>query len=151
MLAAGMLAGSFAPQRALAGFTVCGGDPVVQLSNGMSVRLGVIVSDAMPADVAGVHYRVYGPVGTRVENVIYQGALADKESVSYVANETDGQTYQADTKVAMVTGQVRTSVYMVVYETASPWHGIVGSVTSGTSGTDLLSTEVFSAWSSWNN
>ncbi len=127
LLAAGVLATPLAP-HAHAAFGACRADPIVRLSNGVTVDLTADISTST-ANVQEITYTLHGPVGTTVTNVTYtQGLAGPTERFTYLADEPAGQ-YDAYT-VASTTGSTA-----VTATTNIPSKG--GSSVSGLSGASL--------------
>ncbi len=127
LLAAGVLATPLAP-RAHAAFGACRSDPIVRLSNGVTVDLTADISTST-ANVQKITYTLHGPVGTTVTNVTYtQGLAGPTERFTYLADEPAGQ-YDAYT-VASTTGSTA-----VTATTTIPSKG--GASASGLSGASL--------------
>lgn len=95
------LLGFAAPGGASASVGLCRTDPIVMLSNGVTMRLTTGVNDAS-SDVQSVLYTVALPAGVSINQVVYTGgALGGKESVvAQTAN--DGSAY--NTTVLVTTG-----------------------------------------------
>lgn len=87
--------------NAFAAYTVCYTDPVVQLSNGMTITLQAVI-DADPTQIASVTYDLHVPVGTTVIGVSYDqyGSL---EHLQLIADQ-HGDSYSVDTTVTMTDG-----------------------------------------------
>jgi len=89
LLAASVLATPLAP-RAHAAFGACRSDPLVTLSNGVTLRLYAdIATDA--SQVQQVAYALHGPVGTSVVSAVIPAddPLWDKEQFVYYADGHD--------------------------------------------------------------
>ena len=76
---------------------VCRADPVVTLSNGVTLDLQISVQDTL-SDVQHVAYTLHGPAGTTLVSVSYPDGTGSISSVQYVADNNTGN-YDGDTVV----------------------------------------------------
>ncbi|OGO39780.1 MAG: hypothetical protein A2Z03_09585 [Chloroflexi bacterium RBG_16_56_8] len=103
----------------------CRGDPIVVLSNGVTVRMSVQVSTSA-ANVKEVVYTLHAPAGTSIKSITYTGGpLKDKERVVFHADAKPG-TYSTDTVVHAKAGRAAVSATTsvgAVSETVSGYTG----------------------------
>ena len=86
VLGVGLLGGFGAP-RADAALSACRADPIVTLSNGITVQMSNTIYDAA-AKVTKVTYTLHGPQGTTVTKVVYptDNTSGIPETFAYVAD-----------------------------------------------------------------
>ena len=90
LLCAALLAGTVLVPSARADLVACRSDPVVILSNGVTVDLTATINDTA-ADVQQVAYTLHAPMGTSIVSVLYtSGVLGPKEVLRFVADSTAG-------------------------------------------------------------
>ena len=83
----------------------CGSDPVVVLSNGVTIDLNSAISDT-ESDVQQVAYTLHAPSGTSVISVIYtSGLIGPKEVLRFFADNLP-DTYDTTTKVSTYTTHI---------------------------------------------
>lgn len=109
VLTAGLLAAPLAAPSAHAA-VACRADPVVTLSNGMTLDLSLSINDTL-SDVQHIAYTLHGPLGTSLTSVSFPDGTGAISTVTYVADDTLGN-YDGDTIVT--TG---TKVSMTAYLT----------------------------------
>ena len=98
LLCAALLAGTVFVPSARADLVGCRSDPVVILSNGVTVDLTATINDT-EADVQQVAYALHAPMGTSIVSVLYtSGALGPKEVLQFFADSTAG-VYRSLTQV----------------------------------------------------
>jgi hypothetical protein len=121
------LAASFGPESAAAQTSVCRTDPIVALSNGVTVKITASIAD-YSSDVQHVSYVLHAPAGTSVTKVTLTGGpFAARESFSFYS---DGAVHTYDTDTVVTTGRAGVAV------TATTAVHSTTSVTRSTSGTD---------------
>ena len=87
LLAAGLLINAPLMRVAHADIGGCRSDPVVALSNGVTVDLSAVIADNA-ADVRGVAYTLHVPTGLRAVSVAPSGGpLGPKETITVVADD----------------------------------------------------------------
>jgi hypothetical protein len=106
-LTAGLLAGPFMSDHALAAYTVCSSDPVVTLSNGHQLTLQAVIGTDI-SNVTAVNYRLHIPVDLRVTDVQYD-QFGSLEHLTWVADES-GSAFEDDTTVLATSAASGTSV-----------------------------------------
>jgi hypothetical protein len=98
VLAGLILDGTINPGHVFAGYSVCRTDPIVQLSNGKTVKVLASISD-LAADVQNVAYTVHIPAGVSLVHSTYTGGtFAGKESLTVFADAA-AATYTTTTTV----------------------------------------------------
>lgn len=113
LLAAGLLAGVVQPAPAHAALTGCSTDPVVTLSNGVTLEVNVSIQDALN-DVTNVSYALDIPTGVTIKSVAYPDGSGGISSLTWTAQNTIGNyddntvvTTQTPT-ISMTAGQTAT-------------------------------------------
>ncbi len=108
LLAAGLLINAPLVRVAHADISGCRSDPVVALSNGVTVDLSAVIADGA-ADVRGVAYTLHVPAGLRAVSVAPSGGpLGPKETIAVVADDAPA-TYDSATVVTTGTRGVAVS------------------------------------------
>jgi hypothetical protein len=93
------MAASQPPSLAHASLGVCNGDPVVVLTNGVTIDLNAVIQDDL-SDVRQVVYTLHAPRGTGVVSVVYtSGLLGPKEVLRFYADNLP-DTYDTATTVS---------------------------------------------------
>jgi hypothetical protein len=128
-LQAGLLIASPPVSIAQATLGACNGDPVVVLSNGVTIDLYTTIQDDV-SDVQQVVYTLHAPSGTGVVSVAYtSGLLGPKEVLRFYADNLPS-TYDTATSV-------RTYASGIAVTAATSAVPVVGTpVTASTSGND---------------
>jgi len=126
-LAAFLAVTATAPARAALG--VCGGDPIVVLSDGAIVDLDAVVDTAL-SDIRGIAYTLHAPAGTFVVAI---ASLGPQQTLD-VINDTTPRTYTSVTTVTTASGPVSATAITTVTLTGGIIH--TASVT-GQSGQPL--------------
>jgi hypothetical protein len=99
------------PHAAWAGFRGCRGDPIVWLSNGDKLVMGVTI-EADATDVVAVSYTIHAPEGTSIDRIVETGgALKEKEFVELVADQPAGH-YTVDTVVTTTSADVPVTAFV---------------------------------------
>jgi len=107
----------------------CAGDPVVVLSNGATVDLGV-VADASASDVQQIVYDLHAPAGTTIVGVISLGPL---ETLHFYA-DNGPTTYDTVTRVMAPASH---SAVTATASVAAPLSALSGpTATASATGTD---------------
>lgn len=133
LLASGLTAGHAAAANA------CRADPVVTLSNGKLLHVGVIIYDDV-SDIQSIHYQLQIPFGVSVVSVAYplNNPLTPLEHLDVDASGPRG-VYSTWTLVKTGTPQVGVSAYTSISDQGIYW-------TPGYSGTPIFTTSIdFSA------
>ncbi len=107
LLAAGVLASPLAP-HAHAAFAACRADPLVTLSNGVSLRLYADIA----TDASQVAYALHGPVGTSVVSAVIPAddPLWGKEQFVYYADGHDTKYHNQLQVTIAGAGDTRTKI-----------------------------------------
>lgn len=100
----------FVPQQPAEAVLWCRADPVVLLSNGVTLDIGASVSTFL-LDIKTVHYELHAPVGVSLVTAIYTPGLVTllglpKESFSFYADQPAGQ-YKVVTTVDTRSGNAQ--------------------------------------------
>ncbi len=103
------------PARAALG--VCGGDPVVVLSDGAVVDLDAVVNTSL-SDIRGIAYTLHAPAGTVVVAIM---SLGPQQTLD-VINDTAPRTYTSVTTVATMGGPVGATAITTVTLTGGIIH-----------------------------
>lgn len=128
ILATFMVAGGLSPSTARAELAGCRSDPVVLLSNQVSLDLSAAISDS-ESDVQQVAYAIHAPSGTQITGIVYtSGALGPKEIVYFYAGGPQN-TYSIGTVVRTMTP----GISVVASAEAVTWNGASGGSTTGIS------------------
>jgi hypothetical protein len=102
----------------------CNGDPVVVLSNGVTIDLNASISDNL-SDVQQVVYTLHAPGGTSVVSVVYTSGLLGPKEVLRFYSDNLPSTYDTSTRVSTystgITVTTSTSVVPVTGLPASAW------------------------------
>ncbi len=101
LLTTGLLLGPLLTPDAHAIIGGCGGDPIVVLSNRVTIDLSTVANDSAP-DVRRIVYTLRAPVGTRVVSVT---ALGVREVLRFDADNGPGR-YDTVTRVDASTAHV---------------------------------------------
>lgn len=139
LLAASVLATPLAP-RAHAAFGACRSDPLVTLSNGVTLRLYAdIATDA--SQVQQVAYALHGPVGTSVVSAVIPAddPLWDKEQFVYYADGHDTK-YHNQLQVT-IAGSGNTKTKITSYIDGADDHGNRKTWQHGGDSTQVITTE----------
>lgn len=102
LLSVGTLISSGAPPAAHADLVICRSDPVITLSNGVTIDLSADITDGA-ADVRQVAYLLHIPLGIQVVAVVGTDGLIGLKEVFTVVADTLPGTYDSTTFVT--TGQ----------------------------------------------
>ena len=87
-------------------YLICRSDPVVKLSNGMTLDLSASIS-TLPTQVRTVHYELHVPVGISMIAVHHTSAWpASQETFSFYADQPAG-SYNVITSVSTTKGDAR--------------------------------------------
>ncbi len=125
LLAAALLATPLA-SHAHAAFGACRSDPIVRLSNGVTVDLTANISTST-ANVKKIAYTLHGPVGTTVTKVTYtQGWVGPPERFTYLADEPAGQ-YDAYTVASTTDSTAVTATTTIPSKGAASVSGLSGA------------------------
>ena len=129
LLGMGLVAG---PGSAFAGVTVCRTDPVVTLSNGVTVTMAASIYDTQ-SDIQKVVYALHAPARVTVISITWPNdPLSSKESVQYYADNTSGRY---TTQTTVTTGTKGKSVSATTQaQNSLTW---ISASTSGTSGSAI--------------
>lgn len=96
----------------------CRTDPMVTLSNGVTVTLYEDISDSA-TDVTKITYALHVPVGVTATSISYSGAVsASIQSVTLYADENPGN-YDGYTEVYTATPNIPVTAYMSANSTVS--------------------------------
>jgi hypothetical protein len=96
----------------------CRTDPVVALSNGVSVTLYETITDTA-TDVTKITYALHVPVGVSIKSISYVGAVpATAQSITLHQDENPGN-YDAYTEVYTATPNIPVTAYMAANSTVS--------------------------------
>jgi hypothetical protein len=128
-LQAGLLIASPPVSIAQATLGACNGDPVVVLSNGVTIDLYTTIQDDV-SDVQQVVYTLHAPSGTGVISVAYTSGLLGPKEVLWFYADNLPDIYDTATIVSTYT----TGIAVTTATTAVPVVGI--SATASTSGFD---------------
>ena len=92
------------------GLTGCRSDPVITLSNGVTLVMWESIGDSA-SDVKSVKYQVDVPTGVSVRSVVYAGDVAaNLQSVTVSANENSGN-YDTYSTVKTSKSGIQTAAY----------------------------------------
>lgn len=127
-LALGLAVGPLGARGVGATFSTCDLDPVVVLSNGVTLSITAHVQ-AQASDIQQVTYTVHGPVGTSVASITYD-SLGSLESLQYIP-DLPGSSFTVSAQVLASTPSVGVTTSTTV--TPSSGHGGSGDATSGDS------------------
>jgi hypothetical protein len=97
VVGAALAAMTFRTGDAFAGVTVCATDPIVTLSNGVTITMVNNISDT-ESDIQNVNYTLHIPAGVRVTNVQYDNTYGSLESFNWTADQSSG-CYRGQTTV----------------------------------------------------
>jgi hypothetical protein len=111
-LAVGLLVGPLMAGHASAYIGVCDTDPTVYLSNGDKVSLGAHIYD-QASDVLQVASILHVPVGTSVNNIVYDG-YGYLESIAVVPDVASAGNYYSTTVVGTMTPGVQVTAWTTV-------------------------------------
>lgn len=120
---AGLVCGHLSSGAAHAVLAGCNTDPVVVLSNGVTVQMtGAITTDV--SNLTAVIWTLHIPAGTSVVSVTYDDNVSYKESLKYWAdnlpNTYDGSVQVSTSLNKLVAGQVTVTGTTTAYATANP-------------------------------
>jgi hypothetical protein len=90
---------------AQAAFAVCRGDPIVALSNGLTLRMAVEI-EAPGSEVGSVIYTLHAPPGVYIRSIAYTGGELRLKEIVRLVNDAPAGTYRTDTVVKMLTPSV---------------------------------------------
>lgn len=99
LLALCLLGNPASAGSASAHISVCRNDPILTLSNGMTLHMEVTIEDSVP-DITAIGYTVHLPVGVAVRHISYpSNTFSRVESVQAIA-DGPANTYVMSTSVA---------------------------------------------------
>jgi hypothetical protein len=104
LLSASLLARSLVAPDTHAAISGCRSDPVVTLSNGVTLDLSTVVNDTT-TDVQQVSYTLHVPEGTWVTSEVDTSVLGPKDTFHFYADEPPS-TFSAGSKVTTLTPQI---------------------------------------------
>ncbi len=108
----------------------CRSDPIVFLSNGIKLQIGVAVETSLD-DLISIKYELHVPANVSIDHVIYTPAWArNKESVTLIADQAPN-TYVVLTLVKTGTPNVPTTINARKFGNGG---GLTHKVVSGVSG-----------------
>src|SRR5437588_8370228 len=87
-------------------------DPVVTLSNGVTLDLSTVVNDTT-TDVQQVSYTLHAPIGTWVTSEVDTSMLGPKDTFHFYADKPPG-TFSVGSKVTTLTPQIHVASTMHV-------------------------------------
>jgi hypothetical protein len=129
LLALALLGGPLWPHNTFASIGFCRDDPIILLSNGTAVQVGVSIGDDA-SDVQQITYHVSGPAGAKAVRIYnIDGALTGKTTVDY-SDSNAANTYNSDIMVTTGAPGVAVTAESVVT-------GVGHGTASGQSGQDL--------------
>jgi len=115
-LLAGLLAGALVPQAAHAALSVsC--DPVVQLSNGINVKLTATMNTANPSDITHASYTLHAPAGVSVVKVVFTNGSSANAPTN--GTPTNG-AYSDGAEDVTVRADAATAAYQAATTITSP-------------------------------
>jgi hypothetical protein len=125
-----LLALSLVVAQVNAASMTCRSDPIVFLSNGTKLQIGVAVNTSLD-DLNSIQYEVHVPVGVSINRVIYTPQWArSKESVTLIADQAP-DTYVVLTLVKTGTPNVPTTINARKFGNGD---GLTHKVVTGVSG-----------------
>lgn len=125
-----LLALSLVVAQVNAASMTCRSDPIVFLSNGVKLQVGVAVETSL-SDLVSIRYELHVPANVSIDHVIYTPAWArNKESVTLIADQAPN-TYVVLTLVKTGTPNVPTTINARKFGNGD---GLTHKVATGVSG-----------------
>ena len=138
LLTATLLAAPLQP-RSVHAASACRSDPIVVLSNGVTLRISEDIA-AAASQVTAIAYVVHAPAGTQLVSVTYTpGAVGAKEKLKLTTDAPVG-TYTSDTDVSVAIKGTSITGTTVASRPSAP--SVAASVT-GLSSQHLLATVTY--------
>lgn len=123
-LGAGLMTVAHPVSVAHASLGGCNGDPVVVLSNGVTIDLNASIADNL-SDVQQVAYTLHAPAGTSMVSVTYTSGLLGPKEVLRFYSDNLPDTYDTSTRVSTYATDIpvttSTSAVPVMGLPASAW------------------------------
>ncbi len=108
----------------------CRSDPIIFLSNGIKLQVGVTVETSL-SDLVSIQYQVHVPANVTINRVIYTPQWAkNKESVTLIADQP-ANTYVILTLVKTGTANVPTTINSMKFGNGD---GLTRKIATGVSG-----------------
>jgi hypothetical protein len=135
ILATGLLARVVQPSPAHAALTRCSTDPVVTLSNGVTLEVNVSIQDTL-SDVTNVSYALNIPTGVTVKSVAYPDGSGSISTLTWTAKNTIGN-YDDNTVVTTKTPNISMTANFQVTVLPAGQTATYGAPAQGHSGQTL--------------
>jgi hypothetical protein len=100
-------------QGAWAAASVCRSDPVVTLSNGVTVTMQEDIA-ADPSAVQSISYTLNAPRGTTITSITYYGPIPPEQQVVTLVSNQDATHYHSSTSVKASSNSIKVTATLTV-------------------------------------